>query len=196
MCLVAIGKVQFPHGLRGWLNVRSYSSDSNILPSIAECFLCFPMTKEIGFFPRSISPSSYKVERVISKYNKFLIKFIGIDDRNHALAFKGSEICISRKNFPDLPDGEYYWIDLIGCDFYGEEHGNTIYIGLVKEVFDNGAHPLLRIVSNYPKELDRLNLKIERKEMVFEILVPFVSAYITSVDTGLRKIYSNWSIYF
>ena len=51
-------------------------------------------------------------------------------------AFVGSKIFLPRNMLKKLPDGEYYWRDIIGLDVYSEEEK---YIGKIESVFPQAA---------------------------------------------------------
>ncbi len=199
MNLIPLGCINSPHGLKGELNVHSYSLDPKIFFSLSLCYLKSPYQRSFSYRIPLFSSYSYKIMRRFFKGRKLVIKLVGIDDRTQASNMRGLEICVPRKFFPELPFGEYYWVDLVGCAFYGDLDGCPTYIGLVKEILDNGAHVLLKIVSENSKLADNLyksSSKSKNQKDYSEILVPFVSTYITSVDIVSRRIDSNWSVYY
>ena len=46
---------------------------------------------------------------------RLLIKMPGVSQREAAAGFVGYELGADRDSFSALGQGEYYWIDLIGC---------------------------------------------------------------------------------
>ena len=69
---------------------------------------------------------------------KFLfIELDTIDNVDLAKAFVGSKIVIPRSMLKELPDGEYYWRDIIGLNVYNEE-GKLL--GWIESVFPTGSN--------------------------------------------------------
>ena len=97
----------------------------------------------------------------------------GSEDRDAALRLRNAEILVSRSEFPRSDPGEFYWVDLVGCRVVspgGDE------LGTVTSVEDFGAHPILKVGDGAGREL----------------LVPFVGAWIVSVDLAGRRIVADW----
>ncbi|SDV50898.1 ribosome maturation factor RimM [Chitinasiproducens palmae] len=103
----------------------------------------------------------------------------GCDDRDAAEALRGARIKVRRGDFPTLPDGEFYWVDLIGITV-SNPSGDVL--GTVVDLVDNGAHSVLRVVA--PGTGDDA---VER-------LIPFVDAYLVEVDVPGRRIVVDWQL--
>ncbi len=97
---------------------------------------------------------------------------VGYDDRSTAESLKGLDILVSREAFPRPAEGEFYWVDLIGCEVKNTS-GSTL--GVVSQIDHHGAHPILIL---HDGEQERL--------------VPFVEAYIQQVDLPGRRIVADW----
>lgn len=97
-----------------------------------------------------------------------------VTDRNAAEALKGARVFVARSSFPTAGDDEYYWVDLIGC---AVSNRDGAALGSVTELLDTGAHSVLRVVQG---EAERL--------------IPFVAAYIDSVDLEARRIVVDWGL--
>ena len=80
---------------------------------------------------------------------------------------------MSRARFPAPAEGEYYWVDLVGCLVTNLE-GRVL--GMVAQVVDHGAHPILSIKGDAEQEM----------------LIPFVAAYVVNVDTQTKQIQADW----
>src|SRR3546814_16759838 len=68
-----------------------------------------------------------------------------VADRSGAELLKGHTVWASRAAFPPCDPDEYYWVDLIGCQLWGERDHAPAIIGKVVDVVDNGAHALLPV---------------------------------------------------
>lgn len=67
----------------------------------------------------------------------WLLKLVGVDDRQAAEALRGSELVEHERDLPPLPDGEYYWHQLVGLPVEtvaGEP------LGTVREVLRTGSN--------------------------------------------------------
>jgi 16S rRNA processing protein RimM len=91
----------------------------------------------------------------------------GLSDRDQALALKGSQVWVSRADFPMPSTDEYYWVDLIGCAVVNVQDQ---MLGQVVDLMDHGAHPILVAESATMAAAGE------------QILIPFVAQYLLSVD--------------
>jgi 16S rRNA processing protein RimM len=64
----------------------------------------------------------------------------GVTDRDTAERLKGRLVTGDPEHLPRLPEGEFYWYELIGCRV--QASGGRI-IGTVKEIWETGAHDVL-----------------------------------------------------
>ena len=107
------------------------------------------------------------VERSREHRDRFLVKFEGIDSRPEAEAAKGT-LFVPADRARELEDGEYWERDVVGCTVVTSEGAS---LGTVTDVIPGPAQDLLEIdTERGPK------------------LVPFVSEFVSDVDTGARKI--------
>lgn len=104
-----------------------------------------------------------------------------IPDRNMAEALKGARIFVSKADFPELEEGEFYWVDLIGLEV---ENLQGEKLGTVSDLMSNGAQNILRIPYNFVNDKG-----IEHQA---EHLIPFVDAYIIHVDLQNKRIQVDW----
>jgi len=100
-----------------------------------------------------------------------------IADRDAAEAMKGARVFVSRSTFPQTGDGEFYWIDLIGLSVFNREQ---VALGDVVGLIDTGPHCVLRV---QPADAE-----------AEERLIPFVEAFVDSVDMPGRKILVDWGL--
>ena len=96
------------------------------------------------------------------------VKFEGIDDRDQAFALRGYTIEIPRESFAPTEEDEYYWADLVGMTVINKEN---IVLGKVSNLMETGANDVLMIKGEHG-----------------QILIPFVSNYIESVDTDSKPL--------
>ncbi|AGF46949.1 16S rRNA processing protein RimM [Candidatus Kinetoplastibacterium desouzaii TCC079E] len=183
--LIELGRVVSSYGIKGLLKIYPYSKDKSSLLSVYDWWVLPCKCQSY----HCVCQSNFINYKILSSriYNDYILsKISGVVNREEAEMFRGNRIYISKSLFPKIENDEYYWVDLIGCKFYGElEDGSSIFIGEVSDVFDNGAHSILKIIKNHNTG-SSLNKK--------EILVPFVKHYINKVDLIDRIILSSWLI--
>ena len=108
------------------------------------------------------------------KNNQIYGKIEEIDTPEDAKEFVGKYIYINKKNLPNLDKNEFYYNDLENLEVYLKKKK----IGKVKQIQNHGAGDYLEI--KCPKE---------------EILVPFNSDHILTINIKERKITLNHDYY-
>jgi len=166
--LVLVGYISGAFGIHGWVKIRPYSSDADAMLSAKTWWID--------------KPDLHDVERLDAKIHgeDVVAKLIGVADRNAAEALKGSTVKISRKHFPPLADGEFYWLDLIGLQV---ENLQGDHLGIVRDLMDNGAHPILRVAA-----ADIPEAELHKHEK----LIPFVDNFVKEVNQSAGKIQVDW----
>lgn len=107
----------------------------------------------------------------------------GYDDRDAALALKGVRVHVRRRDFPVLADSdEFYWVDLIGLEVINTA-GEPL--GRVAGMVDNHAHSVLRVEFKPDGSGEDGGKMLER-------LIPFVAAYVQTVDLKGGRITVDW----
>ncbi len=94
----------------------------------------------------------------------------GIADRNAAELIRGKDVEVRREDAPELPEGRYYIVDLIGCEVATEEGER---LGKVSDVT--------------PARTDIYTLSNGTGEITFAA----ADGVITEVDTAAKKITVN-----
>ncbi|MBI1834527.1 MAG: ribosome maturation factor RimM [Burkholderiales bacterium] len=168
--LVLVGYVSGAFGLQGWVKIRPYSST-------ADALLEAPL-----FWLETAGQSGREVKRMSSKVHgeDIVARLSDVEDRNAAEALKGTVVKISRALFPALPEGEFYWVDLLGLtvqNLAGES------LGVVRAMMDNGAQSILRVAQADVPETELL--KHER-------LIPFVDHFVKEVNQTTKTIVVDW----
>lgn len=159
---VVIGRLQSPHGVRGWLHFRSFTEDPGLALSLKPWFLENPTG--------ALTPVEVEAHR--SQGENFLVKLRGVDDRNAAALRTGKPVRVPLSVLPPPPPDEFYWHDLEGMAVVNTQGDD---LGQVDSVFDNGAHAVLVV-------------RADSRER----LIPFVPAYIQEVDLAGRILRVDW----
>jgi 16S rRNA processing protein RimM len=109
-----------------------------------------------------------------------------IPDRDAAEAMKGVRVFVSRATFPAPDPDEFYWIDLIGLSVFTRE---GVALGDVIGLIDTGPHCVLRV-----KPVAEGQVDAPAEPAADERLIPFVEAYVDSVDIAGRRIVVDWGL--
>lgn len=132
---VIIGQIGAPHGVKGWIHVRSFTEPSNNLKNFSEWNL---------FLRDQKNSKVLKVEEIREHSNHFIVKLKDIEDRDTAASFTNCKIAIERDTLPKLNDKEYYLADLLGMSVYNEAENGQL-IGVVTDFFETAASDILVI---------------------------------------------------
>jgi 16S rRNA processing protein RimM len=124
---VCLGVVISAHGIKGEVNIQSYSD-------APENFLDYgAFTDEPG--------NNLEISSLRQGPKGPVMRFSGITDRNSAKALKGTKLYVGRDQLADLDHDEYYHSDLVGLrvEFQG------VTIGKLTAVHNFGAGDIIEI---------------------------------------------------
>ncbi|WP_231940844.1 ribosome maturation factor RimM [Acidihalobacter aeolianus] len=125
-----MARVSAPFGIKGWVKVHSYAEPPGMLLDY--------LTWQVG------SEGKWRERRVAEAREHggpiLLVRFEGIGDRDQADALRGSEVALPRQALESLPEGEYYWADLIGLHVVGED-GKPL--GTIERMIETGANDVM-----------------------------------------------------
>jgi 16S rRNA processing protein RimM len=169
---VEVGRVLGAWGIKGWIKVLPFATDPQALFSTKRWHLRPPEGESPGVAP----PPLLRVTESREQGDFVVAGAQEVPDRNAAEALRGARVFVARSSFPTAGDDEYYWVDLIGCAVTNRE---GVALGTVADLIDTGAHSVLRVVSGEE-----------------ERLIPFVAAYIDTVDLPTRSIAVDWGLDF
>ena len=159
-----MGRIVASYGLKGWVRVEPYGADPDSLRAYPSWW--------VG---RNGDWRELKVVESILQHGAHLVaRLEGCVERDAALALKGSEVALQREALPRNADNEFYWADLVGLQVVNEKDE---WLGVVAELFDNGAHPVMRVVDG---ESERL--------------LPFVEQVVRQVDMAQGRIRVEWEL--
>ncbi len=181
--MIALAKVGRPYGLTGAMHVYPFSND----------FTTLKRAKSL-----MIGAREYTVNTMRNHGDALVMTVEGVNSPEAAQTLTNAEIKVDRALFPALPEGEYYWIDLVGLTC---TNGDRVF-GEIVEVFEAGAHPILRVrpaasvPSALPESADAL-VKTGKTgkppKAVEDELIPFVDAIVRSVSLSERRVDVDWA---
>ncbi len=117
-----------------------------------------------------VSDRPFEVESVWEHRGRVIFKFRGTDTISDAEHLRGAEIRIPRAQRFQLPEGEYYHDDLIGCEVTDADSGCPL--GRVASWQESGGSGLLEV----------------RTADGDEMLVPFARSICVGIDVERRQI--------
>lgn len=94
-------------------------------------------------------------------------------DRTQAELLQGARVFVPRAAFPRLPNDEYYWVDLIGCQVCNLQGAE---LGVVDNLLAAGPQTTL----------------VLKRPNATEGMIPFVNAFIHTVDIAQKRIVADW----
>jgi 16S rRNA processing protein RimM len=127
MDLLEAGRIVKPHGLDGRMRVVSYLEEGRVLESLEEVF--------IKNGNRKAEPKNVKSIKLNKK--GFLLELEGVEDIDTANVLAGCKVLIPSDKLEELPEGEYYWRDIVGLEvrtYDGE------ILGRIVRVFPTGGN--------------------------------------------------------
>jgi 16S rRNA processing protein RimM len=169
---IEVGRIADAWGIKGWFKVLPYSASPEALFSSKRWFLQ-PAERGAKTFSGTVL---LKIKEAKEHSDSVVATSAEVPDRNAAELLKGARIFVSRASFPTPETDEYYWVDLIGLDVVNRE---GVALGAVRELLHTGPQTVLV-------------LAYEEEGKAKERMIPFVSAYIDTVDLAGRRITADW----
>lgn len=128
-----LGEITGSHGLQGGVRVRVAGDDPEHL--LAADALWVGRSAEDPEARRRVVR-----DRGQAPGGEVRLRFEGIESREQASALVGLLVTASPDHLRPLPDGEFYWYQLIGCRVESE---SGEIAGRVREIWETGAHDVL-----------------------------------------------------
>ncbi len=153
---VAAGRVVRPHGVRGDLLVASVSE---LIRSL-----------QVGS-PVFLGPDR-EVAQVTScrlHGTRWLLRLEACHDRDQAERWRGAEVAVRVDDLPPLPEGEYFYWQILGLQVVTEE-GQVL--GKIEEIIETGAN----------------DVYVVRAPDQPEILLPAIQSVVRQIDLTAGKI--------
>ena len=153
---ITVAIVLKPQGIRGEIKVKAMTDSAKDLTAFKSVY---------------IDGVDYSVLSVRTQGEFAYLGLKGIADRNAAELLRGKEVEVERTALPELPDGRYYIVDLIGCSVVNER-GDVL--GTVEDVT--------------PAKTDIFTLRKDDKKTV---MFPAADGVILHIDGDNKKITVN-----
>jgi 16S rRNA processing protein RimM len=170
---VEVGRVHDAWGIKGWFKVLPHSASPEALFSSRRWYI---QPSERAAKPAFSGTLLLRIREAKEHSDSIVASAHEVDDRNAAEALKGARVFVARSSFPTAADDEYYWVDLIGLDVVNRE---GVALGKVTDLMATGPQTVLVVA-------------YEADGKPAERMIPFVSAYVDTVDLPGRRITVDW----
>ena len=125
--LLKIGKITKPIGFKGRLKVVSYIESPQILDSLQEIFIKCSDRNPVNYGVRYVSYSRKSIS----------LELAGVNDTDAARSFIDCDVFVPADRLEKLPEGEYYWHDIIGLTVFTKDGRE---LGKIDQVFETGSN--------------------------------------------------------
>ncbi|MEZ5398313.1 MAG: ribosome maturation factor RimM [Bryobacteraceae bacterium] len=112
------------------------------------------------------SAAAHTIENAWIHDDRLVLKFAGVDSIGAAEMLRGQEVAMPKSEREPLGEGEYYYADLVGCELFDDESGQSR--GVVGSWYETGGPVLLEAGA---------------------LLVPFVPAICVRIDLDAKRIF-------
>lgn len=160
---IELGKVVGVWGVKGWIKLHSFSRNRIDIANYQNWWLQ----------KKNDDPVLYEVLNCRVQGQGIVAQLSGINDPDIGLTLNGQRILVKEADLPKLPEGEYYWQQLIGLMVSNVEQE----IGKISSILETGAN-------------DVLIIKCDDKS---EVLIPYINHdVVKEIDTAKGTMLVDW----
>jgi 16S rRNA processing protein RimM len=128
--MVAIGRVVKPQGRKGEVLTESYSDRPDRFTHLRRAYVS----------ARGGAAQEVLVTSCWPHKGRYVLKLQGVDSIDDAEGYRGLELRIPEAELPALPEGSYYYYQLVGLRVRDED---GCAVGVVESILETGATPVL-----------------------------------------------------
>lgn len=126
---IVVARFGRPHGIKGFVSVHSFTMPRDNIIEYAPWFIYLNKAwKEVK--PLQLSFGSRQCLALIEGY----------ETREKAAMLTNRDIAVFRHVLPELPEGEYYWYELVGMQVV---NATGSFLGQVDSLLETGGHDVL-----------------------------------------------------
>lgn len=160
MSPIVVGRIGSAYGIQGWAKIISYTD---------------PKENILDYTPwQLLLNGSWRTIRLLDGKrhgNGLVVHLDGYHNPEAIRQIVNAEIGIQQEQLPKLPEGQYYWSDLIGIKVVNiQDH----VLGTVISLFETGAN-------------DVMVVKGEK-----EVLLPYIPQVVLSIDLEQKLMRVDW----
>ncbi len=128
-----LGEIIGAHGLDGEVRIRFASDGPETLLATEAVW--------VGSSANDPEARRYRVHGCgLGRKGEVRLTFDGVEGRDAIGRLVGLVVAAPASDLPALPEGEFYWYELIGCRVASE---TGLEVGIVREIWETGAHDIL-----------------------------------------------------
>ena len=116
---ITVGRIVAAQGMNGEVRVYPESDFPDRFLVAGDRWLRYPGKSE----PELVK---LKKGRYIPKKNLYIVKFEGVNYRDQSEALRDAELLVPASDRPELDDGEFHVMDLVGLEVFLQETGESI----------------------------------------------------------------------
>lgn len=128
---IVVGRFGRPHGIKGAIVVHSFTDPEDTLLQYMPWQIC-----------RSGRWQDVSLIKADVQGRLILAQVEGYSTREDVASLTNLDIAVDRTLLPPLPEGEYYWFDLVGMEVVTS---SGVLLGTVTELMPTGANDVLVI---------------------------------------------------
>lgn len=174
---IEIGKIVGVWGVKGWVKLHSYTRDRADISQYQKWYLA-RQPKAAKGFQEAKGFQIVEVNNCRQQGPGVVAQLNGIDDRDQAAELNGLVIFVKKDDLPKLPDGEFYWQQLIGLQVANSDRD----IGTVSSLLETGANDVL-VVKQTEAGLE-------------DVLIPYNKQTVREVDLEQGTMVVDWDPQF
>ena len=154
---IVVGNVYRKHGIRGEVKVYPLTDSPQRFLDLHEVMIQDREGKRV--------PA--RIDRVRFQKDRLILHFEGIDTLEDAEPLIKTQIVIRRSEAVALPEGKYYYADIIGLSVYTDQEK---YLGTIEDIIETGSN-------------DVYVVRLEKRE----VLIPAIPEVVREVDLENQK---------
>lgn len=153
-----IGQIVNTFGIKGMVKIKPFTDDIRRFDDLKKVYI-----------ENNKSRKEYEIEEV--KYHKemVLIKFKGVETVEQAELLRNYYLKVKREDEPELDDGTFYIVDLLGLEVYSDE-GNLL--GKLEDIYNTGSN----------------DIYVVKNELGKQLLLPAISDVIKDINLDEKRI--------
>ena len=153
-----IGQIVNTFGIKGMVEIKPFTDDIRRFDDLKKVYI-----------ENNKSRKEYEIEEV--KYHKemVLIKFKGVETVEQAELLRNYYLKVKREDEPELDDGTFYIVDLLGLEVYSDE-GNLL--GKLEDIYNTGSN----------------DIYVVKNELGKQLLLPAISDVIKDINLDEKRI--------
>ncbi|AIQ47892.1 16S rRNA processing protein RimM [Paenibacillus sp. FSL R7-0273] len=160
---LTVGRLVNTHGIRGEIKILSHTD----FPEVR-----FAPGKKMTVIPADGSPRfEVTVESAREHKGMYIAKLKGYTNINQIEKYKGSMLKVPGDDLVELPENEYYFHHIVGCEVYTDQDLDKP-LGIITDILQPGAN----------------DVWVVKPAKGQDILIPVIDDVVLDVDTAAKKI--------